>query len=293
MNTDLMSRIRAAQKDLSRSQKVIAAYIMEHYDKAAFMTANRLGSVTGVSESTVVRFAVRLGYDGYPTLQSALQDMIRNRLTAVQRLEVTSSKLSDQNILQAVMNDDMEKIASTLASMDQEAFNAAVRDTIGASRIYILGMRSSAGLAGFLGFYFRLLFDDVRIISSGGANELYEQLFHVGERDVVYGISFPRYSSSTVRALQFVKSRGAKVVAVTDSALSPIARYADYALYARSDMASFVDSLVAPLSLFNALIIAIGMRRKEDVSKTFSELEGIWEEYGVYEKNDAADGGSL
>ena len=292
MNTDLMSRIRAAQSGLSRSQKVIAAYIMEHYDKAAFMTANRLGSVTGVSESTVVRFAVRLGYDGYPTLQSALQDMIRNRLTAVQRLEVTSSKLSDQNILQAVMNDDMEKIASTLASMDQEAFNAAVRDTIGASRIYILGMRSSAGLAGFLGFYFRLLFDDVRIISSGGANELYEQLFHVGEHDVVYGISFPRYSSSTVRALQFVKSRGARVVAVTDSALSPIARYADYALYARSDMASFVDSLVAPLSLFNALIIAIGMRRKEDVAKTFSELEGIWEEYGVYEKNDA-DGGSL
>ncbi len=293
MNTDLMSRIRAAQNDLSRSQKVIAAYIMEHYDKAAFMTANRLGSVTGVSESTVVRFAVRLGYDGYPTLQAALQDMIRNRLTAVQRLEVTSSKLSDQNILQAVMNDDMEKIASTLASMDQEAFNAAVRDTIGSSRIYILGMRSSAGLAGFLGFYFRLLFDDVRIISSGGANELYEQLFHVGEHDVVYGISFPRYSSSTVRALQFVKSRGARVVAVTDSALSPIARYADYALYARSDMASFVDSLVAPLSLFNALIIAIGMRRKEDVAKTFSELEGIWEEYGVYEKNDAADGGSL
>lgn len=292
MNTDLMSRIRAAQKDLSRSQKVIAAYIMEHYDKAAFMTANRLGSVTGVSESTVVRFAVRLGYDGYPTLQSALQDMIRNRLTAVQRLEVTSSKLSDQNILQAVMNDDMEKIASTLASMDQEAFNAAVRDTIGASRIYILGMRSSAGLAGFLGFYFRLLFDDVRIISSGGANELYEQLFHVGEHDVVYGISFPRYSSSTVRALQFVKSRGARVVAVTDSALSPIARYADYALYARSDMASFVDSLVAPLSLFNALIIAIGMRRKEDVAKTFSELENIWDEYGVYEKNEA-DGGSL
>ena len=292
MNTDLMSRIRAAQKDLSRSQKVIAAYIMEHYDKAAFMTANRLGSVTGVSESTVVRFAVRLGYDGYPTLQSALQDMIRNRLTAVQRLEVTSSKLSDQNILQAVMNDDMEKIASTLASVDQEAFDAAVRDTIGASRIYILGMRSSAGLAGFLGFYFRLLFDDVRIISSGGANELYEQLFHVGEHDVVYGISFPRYSSSTVRALQFVKSRGARVVAVTDSALSPIARYADYALYARSDMASFVDSLVAPLSLFNALIIAIGMRRKEEVAKTFSELENIWDEYGVYEKNEA-DGGSL
>ena len=293
MNTDLMSRIRAAQNDLSRSQKVIAAYIMEHYDKAAFMTANRLGSVTGVSESTVVRFAVRLGYDGYPTLQSALQDMIRNRLTAVQRLEVTSSKLSDQNILQAVMNDDMEKIATTLASVDQDAFNAAVRETIGAKRIYILGMRSSAGLAGFLGFYFRLLFDDVRIISSGGANELYEQFFRVGERDVVYGISFPRYSSSTVRALQFVKSRGAKVVAVTDSALSPIARYADYALYARSDMASFVDSLVAPLSLFNALIIAIGMRRKEEVAKTFSELENIWDEYGVYEKNDAADGSGL
>ncbi len=293
MNNDLMSRIRAAQSDFSRGQKAIAAYITDHYDKAAFMTANRLGNVTGVSESTVVRFAVRLGYDGYPALQAALQDMIRNRLTAVQRLEVTSTKLSDQNILHAVMTDDMEKIATTLASVDQDAFNAAVRETIGAKRVYILGMRSSAGLAGFLGVYFRLLFDDVRIISSGGVNELYEQLFHVSQGDIVYGISFPRYSSSTVRALQFVKSRGAKVVAVTDSALSPIARYANYALYARSDMASFVDSLVAPLSLFNALIIAIGMRKKEDVSKTFSELESIWDEYGVYEKADSSqDGGN-
>lgn len=285
MPRDLMSRIRDSQGTMSRSQKVIAAYIMEHYDKAAFMTASRLGAVTNISESTVVRFAVRLGYSGYPELQAALQDMIRNRLTAVQRLEVTSSKLSDQNILRAVMTDDMEKISSTLSSVDQDAFNAAVRVTTQARRIYILGMRSSAGLAQFLGFYFRLLFEDVRVICSGGANELYEQMFRVGEGDVVYGISFPRYSSSTVRALEFVKSRGAKVIAVTDSALSPIARHADYALYARSDMASFVDSLVAPLSLFNALIIAIGMRRKDEVSRVFTELENVWDEYGVYEKS--------
>ncbi len=285
MNTDIISRIRAAQGDFSRSQRVIAAYISEHYDKAAFMTAKKLGSVVGVSESTVVRFAMKLGYDGYPALQTGLQDMIRNRLTAVQRLEVTSTKLSDRNILHAVMTDDMEKIAATLASVDQDAFNNAVRETIAARRVYILGMRSSAGLASFLGFYFQLIFENVRIITTNSANELYEQLFHVGEGDIVYGISFPRYSRGTVRALKFVKSRGAHVVAVTDSSRSPIAEYADYALYARSDMASFVDSLVAPLSLFNALIIAVGMRKKEDVTRIFSQLEHIWDEYGVYERN--------
>jgi len=237
----------------------------------------------GVSESTVVRFAVRLGYEGYPDLQGALQDLVRNRLTAVQRLEVTTSKLSDQNILQAVMNDDVDKITTTLSSVDQAAFNGAVQDTIEARRIYIIGMRSSAGLAQFLKFYFQYLFENVHLIVTNSTNELYEQLLHVSREDMIYGISFPRYSSSTVKALQFVKSRGARVVAITDSAQSPITPYADYALFARSDMASFVDSLVAPMSLINALIIAIGMRKKDEVSATFAELEHIWEKYGVYE----------
>lgn len=282
--SDLMTRLRAATPKLSRGQKQIAAYIEEHYDKAAFMTANRLGVVTGVSESTVVRFAMRLGYDGYPELQTALQDLIRNRLTAVQRLEASTSKLSDQNVLQAVMNDDMDKIASTLAAVDQEAFNSAVSETVSARRVYLIGLRSSANLAGFLGFYYRLIFDDVRIITTSGLNELYEQLLHVSEKDIVYGICFPRYSSGTVAALKFVKSRGARVIAVTDSAMSPIAGLADYTLYARSDMASFVDSLVAPLSLINALIIAVGLRRKEDVTRTFEDLENVWAANGVFEK---------
>ncbi|MBE6930810.1 MAG: MurR/RpiR family transcriptional regulator [Clostridia bacterium] len=283
MGTDILARLRTAQGDFSRGQKAIAAYITDHYDKAAFMTAYKLGTVVGVSESTVVRFAVRLGYEGYPDLQGALQDLVRNRLTAVQRLEVTTSKLSDQNILQAVMNDDVDKITTTLSSVDQAAFNGAVQDTIEARRIYIIGMRSSAGLAQFLKFYFQYLFENVHLIVTNSTNELYEQLLHVSREDMIYGISFPRYSSSTVKALQFVKSRGARVVAITDSAQSPITPYADYALFARSDMASFVDSLVAPMSLINALIIAIGMRKKDEVSATFAELEHIWEKYGVYE----------
>jgi len=283
-NADLMSRLRMAMPGFSRGQKVIASYITEHYDKAAFMTANRLGAVTGVSESTVVRFAVRLGYDGYPALQTALQDMIRNRLTSVQRLENSGMKLSERNILHTVMNDDMEKISATLAAVDAEAFEAAVRETDNAKRLYILGMRSSASLAVFLGFHFRLLFEDVHIITTGGLNEICEQLIHVLPGDVVYGISFPRYSSSTVHALRYAKEKGAKIIAVTDSAMSPIAGCADHALYARSDMASFVDSLVAPMSLFNALTIAVGMRRKENVAKIFEQLENVWDTYGVFEK---------
>lgn len=288
MGTDVLTRLRTSQQDFSRGQKAIAAYIMEHYDKAAFMTACKLGTIVGVSESTVVRFAVRLGYEGYPDMQDALQDLVRNRLTAVQRLEVTTSMLSDQNVLQAVMNDDMDKIATTLSSVDQAAFNGAVQDTIAARNIYIIGMRSAAGLAQFLSFYFQYIFKNVRLIVTNSTNELYEQLLHVSGEDMVYGISFPRYSSSTVKALEFVRSRGAKIVALTDSAQSPIAPYADYALFARSDMASFVDSLVAPLSVLNALIIAIGMYKKEDVSATFAELERIWQAYGVYETYEAA-----
>lgn len=290
MPVDLMKRLQEAQGDISRGQRAIAAYILEHYDRAAFMTANRLGQEVGVSESTVVRFAMRLGYEGYPELQRALHDQVRNRLSAVQRFEVTTEKMNDQNILRTVMNEDMQKISATMNDVDQEAFNSAVRDTIGARRIYILGMRSCAGLAAFLGFYFQLIFDTTSVVIANGGGEPIEQLLGVGAEDVVYVLSFPRYSSTTLRTVRFARNRGAKIVAITDSEQSPIAQYASYALYAQSSMASFVDSLVAPMSIINALLIAIGMQKKEAVARTFQTLDKIWEDYGVYERPEALPG---
>lgn len=281
---DLMARLNSMYNEFSKGQKSIARYIIDHYDKAAFMTANRLGEVVGISESTVVRFAIRLGYDGYPELQQALQDMIRNRLTSVQRLEVTADLLSENNILRSVMQDDMERINTTLGDIDEEVFNKAVDCTIRAKRIYIIGVRSAAALAGFLNFYFNLLFDNVRLINTNSVSEMFEQLLRVEEGDLVVGFSFPRYSRRTVKALQFAQNRGADVIAFTDSALSPIAQYADYALYAKSDTASFVDSLVAPLSLVNAYVVAIGVKKKHTITATFEMLENIWDEYGVYQK---------
>ncbi len=286
MNQDLMSKLHNAYQEFSKGQKAIARFMIEHYDKAAFMTANRLGEVVGISESTVVRFAVRLGYEGYPELQKAVQDMIRNRLTSVQRLEVTSDKLDKQNVLQTVMQEDMEKINLTLAELDDKAFEWAVSELMKAKRIYIVGSRSSAALANFMGFYFNLLFDNVRVINENTVSDVFEQILRVEEGDVVVGISFPRYSRRTLRAIQYAKNQNASVIAITDSVLSPITQYASCSLYAKSDMASFVDSLVAPLSLINAMIVAIGVRQKNSVTDTFAKLESIWDEYGVYEKSD-------
>jgi len=286
MNGDLMNKLHDAYAEFSKGQKAIARYMIEHYDKAAFMTANRLGEVVGVSESTVVRFAVKLGYDGYPELQKALQDMIRNRLTSVQRLEVTSDMIGQQNILQTVMQDDMEKISLTLSEINNETFEWTVSELMHAKRIYIMGVRSAGALASFMGFYFNLLFDNVRVINENTASDVFEQILRVEKGDVVIGISFPRYSRRTIKALQYAKNQDASVIAITDSVLSPITKYATCSLFAKSDMASFVDSLVAPLSLINALIVAIGMRQKTSIADTFTKLESIWDEYGVYEKND-------
>jgi len=281
-----MSRLHSDFTGFSKGQKAISKFITEHYDKAAFMTAKRLGDAVDVSESTVVRFAVKLGYEGYPELQKALQDMIRNRLTSVQRLEVTSDLLNEHNIPQSVMQGDAEKISLTLDEVDQAAFNSAVETILEAKRIYVIGVRSSAALANFLSFYFNLLFDNVRMVNTNSVSEMFEQILRVEKGDVVIGISFPRYSRQTIKALQFAQSRGAGVVAITDSMLSPLVQYADHSLYAKSDMVFFVDSLVAPLSLINALIIAIGVRKKGQITKVFETLESIWEEYGVYEKNE-------
>lgn len=283
---DLISKIQASMPELSKGQKLIANYIINQYDKAAFMTAAKLGEVVGVSESTVVRFAIELGYDGYPKLQRVLQELIKSKLTSVQRMEVSSNRISEENILKSVLQSDMEKIKITLEEIDQNVFNKVVESLLKAKKIYILGVRSSAPLASFLGFYFNIIFDNVRLVHTTSVSEMFEQIIKVSEEDVVIGISFPRYSKRTIKAMQFVKSQGATVIAITDSFDSPLATYADHSLIARSDMASFVDSLVAPLSVINALIVAIAMRRKEHIYGTFEKLEKIWDEYQVYEKYD-------
>ena len=281
---DLITKIQSDLPGFSKGQKQIARFILEHYDKAAFMTASRLGSTVGVSESTVVRFATELGYDGYPHLQRALQEMIRNKLTSVQRMEVSSDRMGGKDVLQTVLHADMDMIRMTLDEIDREAFQGAVDALTGAKRIYILGVRSSSALSNFLGFYFNLLFENVTLVRTNSASEIFEQILRVGKGDVFIGISFPRYSKRTLSAMQYSKDQGAQVIALTDSRLSPLARYADHVLVAKSDMASFVDSLVAPLSVINALIVAAGMSRRDEIEHTFNKLERIWEEYDVYEK---------
>ena len=286
MPKDILSTIQSEMNTFSKGQKLIANFILESYDKAAFMTASKLGKTVKVSESTVVRFAAELGYDGYPAMQKALQEMIRNKLTSIQRIEVTNDRIGDHDILSMVMQSDIEKIRLTMEETDQAQFQRAVDAIVGARHIYVLGVRSAAAIASFLGFYFTLIFQNVTIIHTTSASEVFEQLLHIGPEDVIIGISFPRYSRRTVKAMQFAHDRGAEVIAITDSGASPLAPYSSITLLAKSDMASFVDSLVAPLSLVNALIVAIGRKKNDDLSHTFESLERIWDEYEVYEKVD-------
>ena len=284
MSHDILSAIQDNMDVFSKGQRKIADFILGSYDKAAFMTANRLGKQVGVSESTVVRFASELGYDGYPDMQRSLQKMIRSRLTTVQRIEVTKDRFGGQDLLSAVLQADMDKIRQTLEELDRESFDQAVDAIVSARKIYIIGVRSSASVALFLHFYFNLIFDHVTLVSANTVSEIFESLLRVGEGDVVIGVSYPRYSSRTVRAMNFARDRGATTVAITDSEASPLVPISTYSLMARSEMASFVDSLVAPLSLVNALLVAVSQRRTEDVERTFQTLEDIWEEYNVYEK---------
>ena len=282
---DLMNRIQCNLTEFSKGQRLIARYITEHYDKAAFMTASRLGATVGVSESTVVRFATELGYEGYPHLQKTLQEMIRNRLTAVQRMEVTNDRMGNRDVLQTVLSADVEKIRMTLDEMDRDAFHDAVESISKARRIYILGVKYlHLRWQIFLRFYFSLIFDNVQLVYTNTVSEIFEQILRIGKEDVLIGISFPRYSKRTLSAMKYSKDQGANVIALTDSMLSPLTRYADHVLIAKSDMASFVDSLVAPLSVINALIVAVGMNRQQEIEGTFVKLESIWDEYQVYEK---------
>lgn len=285
---NLIRLLKNRYDSLSKGQKLIATYITDHYDKAAFMTAAKLGEVVGVSESTVVRFALELGFDGYPKLQKELRELIKSKLTSVQRLEVSSNRIDKDNVLKNVLQSDMNKIKATLEEIDPVEFDKIVEKILNAERIYILGVRSSAPLASFLGFYFNLIFDNVRLVHTTSVSEMFEQIVNTGENDVIIGISFPRYSRRTTKAMDFVKKQGSAVIAITDNMESPIAKIASYSLLARSDMASFVDSLVAPLSVINALIVAIGLKRHQKIYDTLEKLEKIWDEYQVYEKDETS-----
>ena len=283
---ELLARINQTGRRLSKGQKRIAEYIVNHYDKAAFMTASKLGDKVQVSESTVVRFAIALGYDGYPALQKALQEMIRNRLTAVQRVEMTGD-MSESAVLGTVFKADMQNIRQTIEDLDEANFSRTVDALCEAERVYVVGVRSSAPLAQFLGYYMNFIRDNVMVIPSG-ISDVLEQVARVGEKDVVLGISFPRYSRRTIEAMNYAKGKGATVVSLTDTPLSPLGEASDFCLTARSDMASFVDSLVAPLSMINALIVAMSLRHREEVSEHFAQLESLWERNHVYVGKDNA-----
>ncbi len=277
---DMIERLNLSGKRLSKGHRRIAEYIVQHYDKAVFMTAAKLGEAVGVSESTVVRFAVALGYEGYPELQRALQELVRHRLTSVQRFEMTS-EIPENDVLSTVLKTDMMNIRNTVVHIDGQAFNEVVRRIQGAKSVYILGMRSAAPLAEFFGYYLHYIFDDVRIVASG-ATDVFESISRIGGEDVLIGISFPRYSTRTLEAMRYAHDAGAQVIGITDGEMSPLHDVSDICLSARTDMASFVDSLAAPLSVVNALVVALALRRKDELSAHFSKLEGIWDAYSVY-----------
>lgn len=285
MKQNLLHQLKDRMPTFSRGQRQIAAYILEHYDRAAYMTASKLGAVVNVSESTVVRFADELGFGGYPELQHALQELAKTHLTAAQRMEVADNLLGKENVLEKVLLGDAEKIRQTLEGLNKDAFYTAVEKIVAARHVYILGSRSSGTLAEFLTFNFRMMFDKVRNVEVTSGSEIFEQILDIGPQDVLIAISFPRYSKRTVRAVQFAHHAGADVVALTDSAASPIAADCDQLLTARSDMASFVDSLVAPLSIINAMVAAVSMRSHDEVAARLRRLEEIWDEYDVYDKN--------
>ena len=291
MNRDLLTIISQMSPQFSKGQRLIANYIVNHFDKAAFMTAFKLGTTVGVSESTVVRFASEVGFSGYPELQKALQELIRNKLTTVQRMDVTSDQLENGNVLARVLGKDIEKIRRTLEETSERDFAGAVDAICSAKTIYIIGVRSSSALATFLSFYFNHIFSDVRLINTNSRSEMFEHIMRIGEGDVFIGFSFPRYSKRTVQAAHYARANGAKVIALTDTGKAPIADAAHFLLMARSDMISFVDSLVAPLSMVNALIVAVGLKKREEVSRTYELLERIWGEYEVVETRGEDQGG--
>ena len=284
MKDDILSILVEKEPSFSKGQRKIAGYITESYDKAAFMTASRLGKTVGVSESTVVRFAMELGFDGYPEMQKAMQEMVMNRLTSVQRIEVANDRIGNQDVLTKVLQADAEKLRQTAETISSEHFRLAVDAILKSQRIYVLGVRSAAPLANFAGYYLNYMFDDVRVITASGAGEMFENLVNVKPEDVVLAFSFPRYSSATLKAVQYCRGLGATVVGITNSNVSPLAQHSDHVLIAKSDMVSLVDSLVAPLSVVNALLVSLASARETKVQKSLGTLERVWEAYNIYEK---------
>lgn len=285
MKRDILRNIEENMDGFSKGQRQIARYLLAHYDKAAYMTAAKLGSEVSVSESTVVRFVMELGYAGYPEFQKALQELIRTKLTSFQRMEVTNHLIGDGDILDKVLNTNVDNIRHTLDSISRAAFRDAVDAVVKAKNIYIIGVRSSAMLANFLSYSLQMIFDNVRLIDTTAGSELFQQMMSIGEGDVMVAISFPRYSKRVIKAVEFARRAGADVVALTDSPESPIAPSAQQVLIAQSDMASYVDSLVAPLSLLNAIVVAVSRAREDEVKERLQKLESIWDEYDVYDKN--------
>ena len=285
---DMIDRLNHSGKRLSKGHRRIAQYIVEHYDKAVFMTANRLGESVGVSESTVVRFASALGYEGYPQLQRSLQELISHRLTANQRFEM-SAEISPEEAMDNVLRSDMQNLRATLDEMNHAVFEEAVQRLLSARTIYVMGFRSAAPLAQFMAYYLNYIFPDVRLVSSGAA-DVFEAIARISEQDVLFGVSFPRYSTRTLEAMRFAKKRGAQVIALTDGPMSPLSDTADTCLMARTDMASFVDSLAAPLSVINALLVSLGLHRKDALTHHLTQLEEIWDEHSVYLEEEGRHG---
>ena len=285
LKKDILKLIEENVSTFSKGQRQISNYISKHYDKAAYMTAAKLGAEVGVSESTVVRFVMELGFEGYPEFRRALLELIRSKLTAVQRIEVTNTLIGDADVLQKVLESDIEKIKKTLEGINKKAFDDAVRAIVDAKTVYIMGMRGSSYLAGLLNYSFRMISDNVRLIQTTSGSETFEQMMSLGETDVFIAISFPRYSKSIIKGVEYAKSRGADVIAITDSDNSPIATNADQVLIAQSDMASFADSYVAPMSVINALIVAVSRECGDRFTERLHRLESVWDEYNVYDKS--------
>lgn len=282
MDKDLITRMNEAYEGMSKGQKKLATYITTNYDTAVFMTAAKLGAMVGVSESTTVRFATLLGYSGFPEFHKALEELVKDKLHSVQRIEITASKMTETQVLETVMESDAEKIKLTLETISKSAFDEAVESIMSARRIYVVGIRTCTPLAQFLGFYLNLLFDDVTIVTTNSASEIFEQMINVNNEDVVIGISFPRYSMRTLKAMEFANDRNAKVISITDDKNSPLNLYSSCNLLAKSDMATVVDSLVAPLSVINALVVTLCMKKPDYVTGKLDMLDKLWEDYQVY-----------
>ncbi len=283
-NNDLISLINSNYYKFSKGQKQIAQFIIDHYDKAAFMTAAKIGETVDVSESTVVRFASTIGYSGFPELQKALQVLIKNKLTTVQRINLNSDIVNDKDKLhKRIIKNEMNTMRTLYETIDTKELDKAAELIMNADKVYILGLRTSSTLSNYLGFYLDVILDNVKILNNSGVNSLYEEIIRIKETDVLIVISYPRYSKTTIEATKFVKEHNAKIVAITDTEASPVYNLADVSLLAKSNIVSFIDSLVVPLCMINNLIINIGLQEKDDIVEYYNKLEQLWDNHSIYQ----------